>query len=40
VHGGEGTLHADQMAGQQADLDVTLFSLSELSELLDRPNSR
>jgi len=33
VHGGTGTLHADRMADQPADLDVTLFSLSELEEL-------
>jgi ubiquinone/menaquinone biosynthesis C-methylase UbiE len=33
VHGGQGALHADQMAGQPADLDVTLFTLPELSEL-------
>jgi SAM-dependent methyltransferase len=36
VHGGEGTLHADEMVGQQADLDATLFRLSELSELLEK----
>jgi SAM-dependent methyltransferase len=35
VHGGEGVLHVDEMVGQQADLDVTLFSLTELSELLE-----
>jgi SAM-dependent methyltransferase len=35
VHGGEGRLHADEMVGQQADLDVTLFNPSELSELLE-----
>jgi ubiquinone/menaquinone biosynthesis C-methylase UbiE len=34
VHGGRGTLHADEMVGQPADLDVTLFSLVELSELI------
>jgi SAM-dependent methyltransferase len=34
AHGGRGTLHADEMAGQPADLDVTLFSLPELSELI------
>ncbi len=31
VHGGEGSLHADVMAGQPADFDATLFGLSELS---------
>jgi len=36
VHGGRGTLHADEMAGQTADLDVTLFSLAELCELIQR----
>ena len=35
VHGGEGTLHADQMAGRPADLDATLFSLGELSAMID-----
>jgi SAM-dependent methyltransferase len=35
VHGGEGSLHADEMAGQSADLDVTLFSLSELAKLTE-----
>ena len=35
VHGGEGTLHADQMAGQPADLDATLFSLGELSTMVE-----
>jgi SAM-dependent methyltransferase len=35
VHGGEGTLHADAMAGQPADLDATLFSLTELSTLVE-----
>jgi ubiquinone/menaquinone biosynthesis C-methylase UbiE len=34
AHGGRGTLHADEMAGQPADLDVTLFSLPELSALI------
>jgi SAM-dependent methyltransferase len=34
VHGGEGALHADQMAGLPADLDATLFSLGELSAML------
>ena len=34
VHGGRGTLHADQMVGQPADLDATLFSLTELCELI------
>lgn len=33
VHGGTGTLHADRMVDQPADLDVTLFSLPELAEL-------
>jgi SAM-dependent methyltransferase len=36
VHGGRGTLHADEMVGQPADLDVTLFSLSELSDLIQQ----
>jgi SAM-dependent methyltransferase len=36
VHGGHGTLHADEMVGQSADLDVTLFSLTELCELLEQ----
>jgi SAM-dependent methyltransferase len=35
VHGGLGTLHADQMAGQPADLDATLFLLPELSAFLE-----
>jgi SAM-dependent methyltransferase len=35
VHGGQGTLHADHMAGRPADLDATLFSLSELSNLIE-----
>ena len=35
VHGGQGTLHADHMAGQPADLDATLFSLSELSGMIE-----
>jgi SAM-dependent methyltransferase len=34
VHGGEGTLHANEMVGQPADLDATLFSLPELSDLV------
>ena len=34
VHGGRGTLHADEMVGQPADLDVTLFSLTELCDLV------
>jgi SAM-dependent methyltransferase len=34
VHGGRGTLHADQMVGRPADLDATLFSLAELCELI------
>ena len=34
AHGGRGTLHADEMVGQPADLDVTLFSLPELSALI------
>ena len=36
AHGGRGTLHADAMVGQPADLDVTLFSLAELSDLIQR----
>jgi len=35
VHGGKGSLHAEEMAGQSADLDVTLFSLSELAMLTE-----
>jgi SAM-dependent methyltransferase len=34
VHGGRGTLHADEMVGRPADLDVTLFSLPELDNLI------
>jgi uncharacterized protein len=34
VHGGQGSLHADEMVGQPADLDVTLFSLAELCGLV------
>ena len=36
LHGGRGTLHADEMVGQPADLDVTLFSLTEVTELTER----
>jgi SAM-dependent methyltransferase len=36
VHGGRGTLHADEIVGQPADLDATLFSLAELCELIQR----
>ncbi len=36
AHGGRGILHADEMAGQPADLDVTLFSLAELWDLIQR----
>ena len=35
VHGGEGTLHADEMLGLPANLDVTLFSLNELAGLVE-----
>jgi len=35
VHQGEGSLHADEMLGQAADLDATLFSLEELSGLVE-----
>jgi SAM-dependent methyltransferase len=35
VHGGDGTLHAEEMVGQSADLDATLFTLSELTGLLE-----
>jgi SAM-dependent methyltransferase len=35
VHGGEGTLHADEMVGRPADLDASLFTLSELTGLLE-----
>lgn len=34
VHGGEGALHATEMLDQPVNLDFTLFSLPELSELL------
>jgi SAM-dependent methyltransferase len=36
VHGGQGTVHADEMVGQRADLDVTLFSLPELCGLVEQ----
>jgi ubiquinone/menaquinone biosynthesis C-methylase UbiE len=36
VHGGQGTRHADEMVGQPADLDATLFSLPELCELVEQ----
>jgi SAM-dependent methyltransferase len=36
VHGGRGTLHADEMVGEPANLDVTLFSLAELCELVQQ----
>ena len=36
VHGGRGTLHADQIVGEPADLHATLFSLAELCELVQR----
>jgi hypothetical protein len=35
VHGGQGALHADEMAGRPADLDATLFSLPELAGLIE-----
>jgi SAM-dependent methyltransferase len=35
VHGGQGTLHASQMLEQPVELDATLFSLSELSEMME-----
>jgi len=34
VHGGTGTLHADEMVGRPADLDVTLFARSDLCDLV------
>ena len=34
VHGGEGSLHANEMLEHPVSLDATLFSLSELSELV------
>jgi ubiquinone/menaquinone biosynthesis C-methylase UbiE len=36
VHGGRGTLHADEMVGEPADLHVTLFTLAELDALVHR----
>jgi ubiquinone/menaquinone biosynthesis C-methylase UbiE len=36
VHGGHGTLHADEMVSEPADLDATLFSLAELCGLVQR----
>lgn len=36
VHGGRGTLHAEEMVGKAADLHATLFSLAELSGLIQR----
>jgi SAM-dependent methyltransferase len=36
VHGGQGSLHADEMVGEPVDLDVTFFSLTELSALVQR----
>lgn len=35
VHGGEGSLHATSMLEQPANIDATLFSLSELTGLLE-----
>jgi SAM-dependent methyltransferase len=35
VHGGSGSLHATEMLEQPADLDATLFSLPELTGLLE-----
>ncbi len=35
VHGGSGSLHATEMLDQPADLDATLFSLPELTGLLE-----
>jgi SAM-dependent methyltransferase len=40
VHGGQGTLHAHEMAGQPADLDATLFTLPELRGLVERSGLR
>lgn len=34
VHGGEGELHADTMLGEPVSIDATLFSLTELSDLV------
>ena len=34
VHGGRGTLHATEMLEQPVELDATLFTLSELTDLL------
>jgi SAM-dependent methyltransferase len=35
VHGGQGTLHAEEMLGQPAELDATLFLLPELRQLIE-----
>ena len=35
VHGGQGSLHANEMLEQPVDLDATLFSLLELSGLME-----
>jgi SAM-dependent methyltransferase len=35
VHGGEGSLHVTEMMEQPANLDTTLFSLSELVGLVE-----
>src|SRR5580704_9564054 len=35
VHGGIGSLHADQMLGHDVSLDATLFSLEELTGLVE-----
>jgi SAM-dependent methyltransferase len=40
LHGGRGSLHADEMVGRPANLDVTLFSLPELCELVDQSGLR
>jgi SAM-dependent methyltransferase len=36
VHGGQGSVHADEMVGEPADLDVTLFSFGELRGRIER----
>jgi SAM-dependent methyltransferase len=35
AHGGDGTLHADEMLEQPVSLDATLFALDELVELVE-----
>jgi SAM-dependent methyltransferase len=35
AHGGQGSLHADEMRGHPVSLDATLFELDELSDLIE-----